>query len=75
MTSYRLMTEKTLIDLHCHLIKYGLSYSDIMQMPYHTMISMIKWFSKNDKEEKKAEHEYTMSILKAYKCPLLAIKR
>lgn len=69
------MTEKTLTDLQCHLIKYGLSYSDIESMPYHKIIAMSKWFVKNEKEEKKAEHEYLMSILKAYKCPLLAIKR
>lgn len=69
------MTEKTLTDLQCHLINYGLSYSDIETMPYHKMISMLKWFTKNEKERLKAEHEYTMSILKTYKCPLLAIKR
>lgn len=69
------MTEKNLIDLQCRLINYGLTYTDIQKMPYHIMINMIKWFSKNEKEKMKAEHEYTMSILKAYKCPLLAIKR
>lgn len=69
------MTEKNLTDLQCHLIKYGISYSDVISMPYHKMIRMIKWFTKNEKESMKAEHEYTMSILKAYKCPLLAIKR
>lgn len=69
------MTEKTLIDLQCHLIKFGLTYNDIESMPYHKMIAMSKWFMKNKKEEMKAEHEYLMNILKVYKCPLLAIKR
>lgn len=74
MTSYTLITRKTLTDVLSSLIKFGFgSYNELMTMSVNQLLTFYDWFAKDYEKEMKNKVDYDTALLKAG-CPMFRRK-
>ena len=74
MTSYTLISRKTLTDVLSNLIKFGFgSYNELMSMSMNQLLTFYDWFIKDYEKEMKNKVAYDTALLKAG-CPLFRRK-
>ena len=74
MTSYTLITRKTLTDVLSSLIKFGFgSYNELMNMSMNQLLTFYDWFAKDYEKEMKNKVDYDTALLKAG-CPMFRRK-
>ena len=74
MTSYTLISRKTLTDVLSNLIKFGFgSYNELMSMSMNQLLTFYDWFAKDYEKEMKNKVDYDTALIKAG-CPLFRRK-
>lgn len=75
MTTYTLITHKSLTDVLSNLIKFGFgSYNELMDMSLERLLTFYYWYMDDYKKEMENKIKYDVALLKAG-CPLFRRKK
>ena len=75
MTTYTLITRKSLTDVLSNLIKFGFgSYNELMDMSLERLLTFYYWYMDDYKKEMENKIKYDVALLKVG-CPLFRRKK